>query len=468
MTRTGTTSETIAEFAAGFDRARTSAATVRQCGRALADTLAVGIAGLREPSVGRALRYVEDSTLRLDGGNSRPAYARLWGTGRTAPIETAGLFNGIAAHVLDFDDASSPMSGHPSVALLPALVALAEARDIEGLRLASAYAVGFEICCKVGRALDLTHYARGWHMTSSVGTIAAAAACGHLLGMSAAPIVNAIGLAVAQTGGTRENFGTDAKSFQAGQCNAAALRAVLLAEQGFTAAPTALDGKAGYTALYSKGEDISAALRCLPSDPLEIESSGVEVKKYPACYGIHRPLDGLFELRQKHSLTMDDIEQIKVETSYGALAPLILHMPRSGTEGKFSMQYTLAAAIADGEIRLASFTDEAVARPALRGLMGRISAREVSDQMVPRWALITVQLKSGEVLRRRIGELRGSARSPLSDVELLAKIMDCVSWSGRPIDPTSLFQAAMQLGTHRVRDILMAVERPKNATSKAS
>ena len=214
MTRTGTASETIAEFAVGFDRARMSAATLRQCGRALADTLAVGIAELAEPSVGQALRYVEGSAPGLDGGNSQPASARLWGTGRTAPIETAALFNGISAHVLDFDDASSPMSGHPSVALLPALVALAEARDIEGQRLASAYVVGFEICCKVGRALDLTHYARGWHMTSSVGTIAAAAACGHLLGMDLAHIVNAIGLAVAQTGGTRENFGTGAKSFK--------------------------------------------------------------------------------------------------------------------------------------------------------------------------------------------------------------------------------------------------------------
>ena len=138
-----TASEIVADFAAGFDRARLSDASVRQCGRALADTLAVGIAGLREPSVGQALRYVEGSAPQLDNGYNQLAFARLWGTGRTAPIETAALFNGISAHVLDFDDASSPMSGHPSVALLPALVALAEARDIEGSWLASAYVVGF-------------------------------------------------------------------------------------------------------------------------------------------------------------------------------------------------------------------------------------------------------------------------------------------------------------------------------------
>src|SRR3984893_15900057 len=83
------------------------------------------------------------------------------GTLQQSTVEGAALFNGIAAHALDFDDASSPMSGHPSVALLPCLIALAEARDIEGSRVASAYVVGFETCCKLGRALDLTHYSRG-------------------------------------------------------------------------------------------------------------------------------------------------------------------------------------------------------------------------------------------------------------------------------------------------------------------
>jgi 2-methylcitrate dehydratase PrpD len=461
-----TASQIIADFAIGFDGTRMSVATLQQCGRALADTLAVAIAGLKDPSVGHAQRYVAAMSPWLGQGLGQPGFARLWGTGRAAPIEGAALFNGIAAHVLDFDDASSPMSGHPSVALLPALVALAEARDIDGLKLASAYIVGFEICCKLGRALDLTHYARGWHMTSSIGTIAATAACGHLIGMDAVRIAHALGLAVASTGGTRENFGTDAKSFQAGQCNAAALRAVLLAEQGFTAALTALDGKAGYTTLYSAGEDISDALSQLGDSPLEIETSGIEVKKYPACYGIHRPLDGLFDLNRTQPLEMDKIERIEVETSYGALAPLVQHAPRSGTEGKFSMQYTLAAAIADGALRLASFTDEAVARPALRGLMDRIVAREVSDQMVPRWASIAVQLKSGEFLRRRVDELHGSPHSPLTDDELLAKISDCVSWGERPIDPSSLFEAASQLGTRRVRDILTAAERPLMTSTK--
>ena len=293
------------------------------------------------------------------------------------------------------------MSGHPGIALLPCLIALAEARRIEGIRVASAYVVGFEICCKLGRALDLTHYSRGWHMTATMGTIGAAAACGHLLRLDAERITHAIGLALAQTGGTRENFGTDAKSFQAGQANAAAIRAALLAERGFTASPHALDGRAGFA--QRCGEEIAPALAALGSQPLEIDDSGIEVKKYPACYGIHRPLDGLFDLMAERSFGLEDVERIDIETSYGALAPLVRHPPRNGTEGKFSMEYTIAAAIADRGIHLSSYSDEAVARRSIAPYLDRIAAREVTATMTPRWAAIAIvfdgKYESAELMR---------------------------------------------------------------------
>src|SRR6201998_1089433 len=281
MSSRRTASQIVAGFAAHFSSSRLREAHVLRVGRALADTMAVAIAAQNEPVVRRACHYIETLTPPLtDGrGGRHSRLASLWGRGPQSTVEGAALFNGIAAHALDFDDASSPMSGHPSIALLPCLIALAEARHIEGARVVSAYVVGFEICCKLGRALDLTHYSRGWHMTATIGTIGAAAACGYSLGLDSERITHAIGLALAQTGGTRENFGTDAKSFQAGQANAAAIRAALLAEQGFTASLHSLDGRAGYMTLYSAGEDITPILQTLGALPLEIDSSGIEVKK---------------------------------------------------------------------------------------------------------------------------------------------------------------------------------------------
>jgi 2-methylcitrate dehydratase PrpD len=461
MSFSGTASEIVAAFAADFDSSRLREDHVFRCGRALADTMAVAIAAQNEPAVRRAFDYVETLTPLADRqGGRQHGMASLWGRGQQSTVEGAALFNGIAAHTLDFDDASSPMSGHPSIVLLPCLIALAEARHIEGIRVAGAYVVGFEICCKLGRALDLTHYSRGWHMTATMGTIGAVAACGNLLRLDAERITHAIGLALAQTGGTRENFGTDAKSFQAGQANAAAIRATLLAEWGFTASPHALDGRAGFTQLYSAGEDIAAALTTLGSEPLEIDSSGIEVKKYPACYGIHRPLDGLFDLMTERSFALEDVERIEIETSYGALAPLVRHTPRNGTEGKFSMGYTIAAAIADRGIRLSSYSDEAVTRRGIATYLDRIIAREVTSTMTPRWASIAVVFKDGQVRQRRVDALRGSPQSPLSDEEFLAKVSDCMFWGRSTVRPADLLEATQRLGTTSIPDLIATIERP--------
>ena len=165
-------------------------------------------------------------------------------------------------------------------------------------------------------------------------------------------------------------------------------------------------GKAGFTNLYSAGEDLAPALATLGSQPLEIDYSGIEVKKYPACYGIHRPLDGLFDLMAEDSFGLEDIERIDIETSYGVLGPLVRHPPRNGTEGKFSMEYTIAAAIADLGIRLSSYTDEAVTRRRIAPYLGRIAAREVTAAMTPRWASIAIVFKNGRIRKRRIDTLR--------------------------------------------------------------
>ncbi|MFD1554775.1 MmgE/PrpD family protein [Paraburkholderia silviterrae] len=453
-------SEILAKFACSFDPSTVSDEHLRVCARAIADTFAVSVAGSKEPAAIRVRRYIQGLAGGFGGEQSAgQGAARLWGLGVATTVEGAALYNGVAAHVLDFDDASSSMGGHPSVALLPALIALAESRDIGGVRLASSYVVGYEIASKLGSALSKAHSDRGWHMTSSVGTIAAAAACAHLLALDFDQTVSAIGLAVSQTAGTRQSFGFDAKSFQAGQCGAAALRATLLAEQGFTASALAMDGQAGYTRLYSESEDISRALVSLNTSPLEIDRVGVEIKKYPACYAVHRPLDGLFDLKREFGFGLDDVETIDIEVSYGTLSPLLQRFPENGVEGKFSMEYAIAAALEDGEIRLSTFTDEAVRRPELRKAMACVKAHEEPGEITPRWAEISVALRDGRRVSRRVDTLRGDASNPLADDDLLAKLADCLAWADSPIDAKTLYRGAETIGTASVRDVLNAIER---------
>lgn len=219
-----------------------------------------------------------------------------------------------------------------------------------------------------------------------------------------------------------------AKSFQAGQCNAAAVRAALLAQKGFTANAHALDGKYGYLALYAANEDLAPALATLGEAPLEIEATGIDIKKYPCCYAIHRALDALFALKREHGLTTAQIEHVAVINSAGGLEALILRKPVSGLEAKFNMEYNMAVALIDGAVRLASFDDAQLQRADVQALMSRVSLGEAAGAILPRWSDVSITLKSGNTLQRRVSVARGDAGDPLSDAELTGKVADCFAF----------------------------------------
>lgn len=450
-----TASTIIARFASGFSSDQLDQSHIRQCGIAFADTFAVAIAGAKETAAVRALKYAR---LFQVGGNQREAAgasaAYLWGQRASAGLETAALYNGILAHVLDYDDVAAPMSGHPSVALFPSLFALAEARDLSGRDVITAYVVGFEVMCRMGRALSNVHYQRGWHLTSSLGAIGSAVACCHLLKLGTQEIQNAIGLAVAQTAGTRQNFNTDAKAFQGGACSAAGLRAALLAETGFGASVKALDGPMGFTSLYSAGEGLTAELLKMGKEPLEIGVWGIEAKQYPACYVTHRAITGIFELRKNHHLRASDIDRIEIETSAEGLAPLIGRVPVNGLEGKFSIEYIVALAIIDGEVGLSSFTDDAVSRPEIRSLMRRVTARETDSPMLPRWTTVKLVFSDGSKLEKHIENLRGGANDPLTLEEMITKVTDCLRWAGSRLSAPQLIDLGLALNNASVRQIV--------------
>ena len=444
--------ERIAAFVSGLEPAHLSPELVQATGRALLDTWACAIAGRNEDASRLALRYCRSSAQPARG-----RAARDWGTGELLALELAALSNGVAGHVLDYDDVTSPMRGHPSIALLPALVGVAEATDASGAELVCAYVAGFEVICKLSKAIAVKHYARGWHSTSSIGTIGAAAACARLLRLDARRTTHAIGLAVSQAAGSRANFGTHAKSFQAGHSNAAGLRAALLAAEGFDAAPGVLDDAFGYLDLVGHGESLAPQVDAIGTQPLELLASGIEVKKYPLCYATHRTLDGVLDLRAEHALTLGDVRAVHVRTSAGALTPLIHARPQTGLEAKFSMQYAVTGALLDGAVLLSSFTDEAVRRPEAQAFLPNVTTDDRTDSPTfPRWAEIEVTLKNGSTLRKRVDLLRGSADAPLTLQELRTKVQDCLAWGQATANIDGAFEGALSLDRITVRQWLAA------------
>ena len=454
LTTSSSASARIARFAVSFDPRSLPPEALQSVGRAIIDTVGIAIAAAHEPLSQIAFRYVQS-----DAGSPNAA---LWTHNERMSVMNAAFYHGVAAHVLDFDDVSSPLRGHPSVIMLPALLALAEARGIFGSRLASAYTVGLEVMVKIARAMVSDHYARGWHATTTIGALGAAVACSHLLELSEAQIVNAIGLAFAQASGSRANFGTMAKSFQAGHCNASALRAALLAEAGMDASPDALDGPQGFTRLYGNGESLEAELATLGNAPLEILESGLEIKKYPMCYAAHRSIDGLLDLCRAHHIDADQIRSIRVTSNHRAMVPLIHPRPQTGLEAKFSMPYAMAAAALDGAVRLSSFTDEAVQRPQVRALMEKVVAEEAEGPVTPRWNVVKVTLQNGIVHETEIRTLRGSHQLPLTNAELHEKWQDCMDFAGyRDVDD-QFFNSAFAIGNRTITELMsrLPVQNP--------
>jgi len=427
---TATASEKIAAFVCGFDATRISPEAEHVSRRALLDTLAVAVAGRNEPVSRLIVEFVRPR--RSDRG------AHVWSTPHVVDEEAAALANGTIAHAIDYDDVTVRLHGHPSVGIFPALVALAEARGRTLDEVAASYIVGFQVSCGVAEPIVWDHYAKGWHATATIGMLGSAAACAHLLGLTESETANALGIAVSHISGTLENFGTMSKALQAGQCAAVGLRCGVLAALGFNASRTAMDGKQGFTALYADSADIHASLDKLASGPLAIIEGGIDVKKYPMCYAEHRVLDGLLDLRKEHGLTLDAVDRVNVLASNRAFIPLIYSRPRTGLEGKFSMQYAVAAALLDGEVRLASFDDAAVVRPFIQEFLPRVSASEADGPSTPRWAEVEVVLKDGRSLHKRVDQLRGSAKSPLTDSELLDKVRDCLEFGGANVSASEI------------------------------
>lgn len=456
-------SEKIAAFVTTFDPALLSVPTRHVMARAFYDTIVSAVAGAHEPCTRTALAYA-----RAQAGSAGSGGVAVWTGGERLGMEYAALVNGTMAHALDYDDVTSPLRGHPSVAMVPALMALGESLRSEGRALIDAFAVGFEVTLKIARAIVDDQYAKGWHSTASIATFGAVAACARLAGLDARSTSHALGIAVAQIAGTRQNFGTMAKPLQAGLANATALRSVLLAQAGMDASRVAMDGPFGYGTLYADGQDLHAQLDTLGSLPLEIDAAGIEVKKYPLCYATHRTVDGVLDARAAHGLSLADVDRVDVRTNYRATVPLIYPRPQTGLEAKFSMPYAVAASLLDGGLRLSSFVDPAVQRPEIQNFMAMVSVSEGQPPMFPRWAEVDIHLKDGRVLASRIERLRGSAQVPLTDAELIAKGEDCCAYGKAGFSAHDLAEACFGMEGCPVReicDVLVGASKAARATA---
>src|SRR5712691_2155447 len=382
-------------------------------------TLACMLAGATEP-VAAIVRQIA----RAEGATP---LCRVFGTTlRTSPT-WAALANGAAGHAHDFDDTNFALTGHPSVPLLAASFAAGEAEMADGATIALAYVIGFEIDAALGRALNPGHYTRGWHATTSIGTLGCAAAASRLLGLEAGQTVNALGIAASLASGLKENFGSMTKPYHAGHAARNGVLAAQLAREGMTASETALEGRQGYAAAFS-----STTLRADVFDRLgerwEILESGIAVKPYPSCALTHSAIDTLIALRATHALVPAQVASVEVRVNRVVPDVLRHQRPANGLERKFSMPYCAAVALARGGVELGHFGDGPV-DDDVRALMERVTM--IPDPAMPdgleqqAWTRVTVTLTDGRVLSPDVSGARGHPDHPLNDAALREKFLGC-------------------------------------------
>lgn len=423
---------------------------------AFTDCFGVMTAGAREP----APKLLE-SILAPRGGEATLA----GGLNRASALDAAWI-NGTAAHALDFDD-DAQRGGHVSAVLVPAILAEAEALGATGQRMVTAYAAGYETLAELIWRDPGQHHEKGWHPTGVFGAVAAAAACASLRGLDPMKSAMAIALGASQSAGLIANVGTMTKPFHAGHAAHAGVVSARLADAGFTAAEDAFEHEPGFLKAFSPGGAIDLETPVTAGREWRFcGGNRLGVKQYPLCYYTHRAIDAILDLLEAHPTGASDVERITVSISPRNATILRYHLPQTGLEAKFSIQFAMACPIVAGKPGLAELCDDFVRRADVQALMKRVTVRreEHDDPNLPGYAIhdqVVIETRSGRRLESApVNKIRGGPDLPLSRDALWEKFESCMRYGEAPVSSRALFDALMSLGQVRDANELVALMAP--------
>lgn len=406
-----------------FNESSATGLALGQARASIIDTIAVALAGVPEPCT--------QLLLGTPGIASSPGASLILGTDRRTSALDATLVNGTASHALDYDDFSGVLGGHQSVPLVAALFAVAEERKAGGMQVLLAYLVGVETEIRLARAVNYHHYDKGWHPTSTLGTIGAAAAAAHLLRLDEQRTVMALAIAPSLSSGIKANFGTMTKPLHIGQCGRNGLMAALLAEGGFEANPDAFEHHQGFFNVFN-GPGLFDAGKVLAGwgAPLEIEQKSIALKQFPCCGSTHPAIMIMLALVREEGIGAEDVQRLEILPHSRRLRHTNTPRPETSLQAKFSVQYAVVRALLDGTVRLKDFEGSAHLEPEVKRLLAITEARphpDMADDAPEQWgAEVIVTLKGGRRVSRRADNLVGrGGDNPMSRQDLWEKFSDC-------------------------------------------
>lgn len=394
------------------------------------DTIATMMAGHHEPVVNIVREFL--------GANPSLGEAPVPFTHTMHPAAQAAFINGVAAHALDYDDVA--LSGHPSTAIVPAILAEGYLLNVTGAEALRAYVVGYEVWAElVSREADPYHL-KGWHPTGVFGAIAATAAVAYLHHLSVEQAGQALAIAASLASGLVANFGTMTKPFHAGRAASHGIEAVRLSMLGMTAATDVFEHPAGFLNAVSFAGRVDRERPALLGKTLRILDSGISIKRYPVCYSCHRTIDGVLEIAEREDLQSEQIKSVHLTIGPAQASMLRNHHPVTGLEAKFSAQFAVASAIVAREVGLSQLTDGFVTRADVSSLYGKVTIKVVNtacplDSAFALTDRVLIHTTDGQIFDS--GEIRfplGNAKNPIDSAGLKKKFFDCVA-TGRAANP---------------------------------
>jgi 2-methylcitrate dehydratase PrpD len=380
------------------------------------------------------------------------AQSSVLGRDEKVDMASAALVNGITSHTFDFDDTHLKTIIHPAGPVASALLALAEVTGASGREVIDALVLGIDVSCRVGNCIYPEHYDRGWHITGSTGMLGAAAGCARLMKLDEKRTAMALGIAASQPIGMREQFGTMTKPFHPGGAARAGLMSALLAKNGFTASPRALEAPRGFAQVVSPKFDWNEITGELGE---RFEISFNTYKPFACGIVIHPTIDAAVQLRGK-GVKAEEVERVELRVH-----PLVLELtgkkePQDGLQGKFSVYHGFAAGLIFGRASEPEYEDAIVRREDVTALRRKVVAT-VDDSIGEASADVTAVLKDGRKVHVFVEHAIGSLERPMSDRDLEAKFHSMADEVIGKEKAGRLIEACWKLGD--AQDLRALVER---------
>lgn len=374
--------------------------------------------------------------------------ATILGTGRRASALGAALANGALAHAMDYEDAHEATRTHPNAAAIAAALPLLERLGASGKELITAVALGCDIVCRLARALVAEGAPPpGFYQPAIVGTFGAATAAAKLLKLNTQQIVDTWSLALCQNSCSAQLQHSPESTLRAvreGPCARVGLEAALLAAKGVRGFDAPFEGQSGFFVMYAQGVQRHTLL-----DQLGKQFAGRDVsfKAWPSCRDTHIYVQAALELLRAQPIDPRDIEAVTAIVTQQQMIVCepaeLKRRPRTAIAGKFSLYYTLAAALNDRTVEFKTFSDTALVRPDVLALADKVAYRIVPE--IEDGHVLDLTLRNGNVLRRTVRAVYGSPAAPLSTALLIDKFVDCGTHAQRARSSDSLRRMAAQL-----------------------